>query len=356
MKKFIYIAAAALAAAACAQNEVTEVTPSEETPICFETAPITKGHTEFDHKYVFQSAAWYLEPVTAPAAEAKTWEKNFAEGVKYIPESTVSYMTSVWRTEKNYYWPKNGGTLSFYSWSLNKEDLKFANTATTVTIDQEKGVVVNNYDVTVEKNTDFIVADPALDKKVNEHKYYTDGVPTLFRHKLSKMSVTAQTKEDYTKDGKTITIKNIKVTNVVKEADFQECEKNSTSNLWTVIDQWTSSEDKYDATYSSTDTEVTNTQVTIGGEQTVYIPQDFTGDEILEITYEVYDEYSKVKETITFKIPLKDALQSSSSAKDGKFEPGKQYTINLTFTLDLVYWDPAVEDWEVNNKPVTVGE
>ncbi len=351
MKRFIYIAAAALAVAACAQNEVTEVTPSEETPIFFETAPITKAYTKFDQNYVFQSAAWYLEPATP----AKTWEKNFAEGVNYIPASQVSYMTSVWRTGKNYYWPKNGGTLSFYSWSLNKENLNFTNTATTVTIDKEKGVVVNNYDVTIEKNTDFIVAVPAVDKKANEHLYFTDGVPTLFRHKLSKMSVTAKTADDYSED-KTITIKEIKVTDVVKEADFQECEKNGTSGDWTVIDQWTSTDDTYDATYSDSDTEVTDTKVTIGGEQTIYIPQDFTGDEMLEITYTVYDKYSQITETITVKVPLKDALKDSTSTENGKFEPGKQYTINLTFTLDLVYWDPAVEDWEVNDKPVTIGE
>lgn len=32
-----------------------------------------------------------------------------------------------------------------------------------------------------------------------------------------------------------------------------------------------------------------------------------------------------------------------------KWEMGKMYTINLTFTLDEILWDPAVQDWD----PVT---
>lgn len=43
-----------------------------------------------------------------------------------------------------------------------------------------------------------------------------------------------------------------------------------------------------------------------------------------------------------------------------KWEMGKKYTIYLTFTLDEILWDPAVQDWENVNigagtKPIIVG-
>ncbi len=368
MRKFIYIAAAAVAVAACAKTEVQDfasVTGEVQTPVFFQTAPVTKdgGSTttwsNFANTNVFESAAWYLE-------KSKAWEADFAEGINYIPVSTVSYMlqnsstnTRVWRTVHPYYWPKNGGTLTFFSWSLNKSDLNFnQGSSAKVEITPDKGVVLTDFNVTVDKGIDFLVADPAYDKTKNEHLYYTDGVPTLFRHKLSSMKITAATEEEY--PGKTITIKKITITNVDGEADYQEGEKDPNSGKWTVIDRWTTDpnsgydEELYDGGTTGTKVPTSPSTVTFGGEQTIFIPQDFTGDEMIEITYEIVDEVSGVTEQITVKIPLKEALQTAQGQEDGEFEPGKEYTINLKFTLDLVFWDPAVNNWEVEDKPVFV--
>ena len=365
-RKFVLLAAAAVAAAACGRVEVADpdtVNNDVQTPVYFQTAPVTKAGsgswTNFSEDNVFQSAAWYLE-------KGKTWEQDYSGGIQYIPASEVSNMdgttagTKVWRTVKPYYWPKNGGTLTFFSWSLNRPDLKFdtaAGSTATVEISKEKGVELKNFDITIDKGIDFLVADPAENKTKNEHLYFTDGVPTLFRHKLSAMKLTAQADDDY--EGKTITIKTITITGVNGKADYQEGEENSSGN-WEVIDRWTVDPDSaYDEEYydgSTGGTVVSTSKVTFGGEQSVFIPQDFTGDEILEITYEIYDETSGIKEEMTFRVPLKEALQTASGSKDGKFEPGKEYTVNLHFTLDLVYWDPAVQDWDTEDNPVTLHE
>ena len=365
-RKFVCIAAAAVAAAACGRTEVADpatVNDDMQTPVYFQTAPVTKGTsgswTNFGEDNVFQSAAWYIE-------KDKTWKQNYSEGIQYIPASEVSHMdgttagTKVWRTVKPYYWPKNGGTLTFFSWSLNKPDLKFntaAGSLAEVEISKEKGVELKNFDITIDKDIDFLVADPAEDKTKNEHLYFTDGVPTLFRHKLSALKVTAQADDDY--EGKTITVKSITVTDVKGKAEYQEGEEDASGN-WEVIDRWTTDPDSsYDEEYynGGTDGTVVGTsKVTFGGEQSIFIPQSFTGDEILEITYEIYDENSGLKEQVIFKIPLKEALQSASGSKDGKFEPGKEYTVNLHFTLDLVYWDPAVQDWDTEDDSVTIRE
>ena len=372
MKKLIYIAAAALAVAACAKTEVQDpatVSDEVQTPVFFQTAPITKDgeskpYSKFSETNVFESAAWYLQ-------KDYNWADNFAEGISYIPASTVSYMaytasgatasTNVWRTVQPYYWPKNGGKLTFFSWSLNKGDLNFgANSNAKVTITPEKGVVLTDFNVKDEGKDggiDFLVADPAYDKTKNEHAYYTDGVPTLFRHKLSSLKITAYTEEDY--PGKTITIKTITVTGVDGEADYQEGEKNSDTDKWTVIDKWTTDpgseydNEIYDGGATGTEVPTSPSKVTFGGEQTIFIPQDFTGDEKIVITYEIYDEISKITEEITVEIPLQEALQSAQGEKDGKFEPGKEYTLNLKFTLDLVFWDPAVQNWDPTDIEIT---
>lgn len=353
MRKFVWVAAVAVAVAACAENEKVEVsTPADvDVPVYFQTAPYTRL-TEFEHTYIFESAAWYLE-------KGKTWEQNSEEGVKYIPESEISYMSNVWRSVHPYYWPKTGGSLSFYSWSLNKENLDFnKGSKATVTIDRDKGVLLDNFDITVDKGIDFLVAVPALNQTKNQDLYYTNGVPTLFKHKLSSLQITAATQDEY--PGKTITVTGIKITGVAKEADYQEGEENGQGE-WNVIDQWTvdPSAGTYDADFydgSDGGTEVSTNTVTFGGEQTIYIPQDFTGDEMLEITYEIYDEVSGITETITVKIPLKEALKTASGTDDGKFEPGKEYTLNLKFSLELVTWDPAVDDWDDETKGVSVQE
>ncbi len=371
MKRIFYIFAAAAAVAACAKTEVVDITTvnSEvDTPVYFLTSPITKDgsthRSEFSQNNIFESNAWYLEP-------NKTWAENCSDGVEYIPRSEVSYMegqksgTYVWRTVKPYYWPKNGGTLSFYSWSLNKGDLSFgANSTSQVTIDREKGVVLTGFDIVNDKGVDFIVADPAVEQTKNLHLYYTDGVPTLFRHQLSKLKITAVADADYSAYKK-ITIKEIKITGVARKASYQEAEI-GLDGKWHVIDRWTVDpvggtydDEFYDGSDSEggkTGTPVTETTVTFGGEDAIFIPQDFTGEEMIEITYEIYDEFSHVKETITVEIPLKDALESTSGSKDGDFEAGTEYTINLHFTLDLVYWDPAVQDWDVQNNGWTVKE
>lgn len=339
MKKCIYILAAALAVAACAQNEEVNLAVSEEAqaPIFFETAPITKAYTKFDSTFVFNSAAWHL-------AADKKWKTDFESGTKYIPESEVSYTTDkVWRTAKPYYWTKDGSSLTFYSWSLNKTDMKFEDSATKAEILQTEGVVVSDFNIVKDSATDFIVAVPAENRSANIKTYYTPGVPTLFQHMLSKLTVKAVTDEDYS-EYKKIVIEKITVKNVASKADFQECQKNATTSEWEVINRWTvKTGETYNPTIFDGEQVVTDETSTLGGG--LFIPQKFTDDQYMEITYEITDIYSGVTEPMNVKIPMSQI--SSKTSTYGEFVPGTEYTVTLHFTFDLIYWDPAVENWDV---------
>ena len=81
MKKLFYFAAAAVALAACAKNEVIPVNSGENQEITFNVAPKTKAdldeheHTEFGKDKVFASWAYYLP-------KGSTWDAN--SGEKYV--------------------------------------------------------------------------------------------------------------------------------------------------------------------------------------------------------------------------------------------------------------------------------
>ena len=88
----------------------------------------------------------------------------------------------------------------------------------------------------------------------------------------------------------------------------------------------------------------------------IFVPQRFddgTGE--IEVVYEIITEVATEKfvtQTVTKTIKLKELFPTKydnsvpKKVIGGGWEMGKKYTINLTFTLDEILWDPAVEDWE----------
>ena len=65
-----------------------------------------------------------------------------------------------------------------------------------------------------------------------------------------------------------------------------------------------------------------------------------------------------VTETVTKTIQLNTLFKTVTDQNDTEFpggwRMGKKYTINLTFTLDEIYWDPAVEEWEPVTKEIEI--
>lgn len=336
MKKVFIALLYVSALVACSRLEVTPIEDSKAA-ITYQTAPITKAYAEFAHSYVFESAAYYLHP----SDPFKSWLNYGEESTLYVSPDVVSYTNGVWQMNESHYWPKDGGTLTFFSWSLNKSDLKF-NTGSnaSVEIKKEFGVCLSNFDITVDKGVDFIVADIAADKTKNQEEYFTTGVPTLFRHKLSSLVFTAETDEDYSASEKFF-IKSITIKNLAKTGEYQQGEVDKTTDpwCWTTVDKWTVN-GTYDVDYynNATGMEVTNTLQNVKGEQYYYIPQVFDGTEVIEVHYQILDVSSNVTEDVKITIPIQNVITTA-------FKVGTIYTINLRFHLDEITWDPAVEDW-----------
>ncbi len=346
MKKYLLILAAAVALAACSKTEVIPVNSDADVEITFLTAPLTKalgtGQSAFSTDNVFQSAAFY---------DVNEFAYGSTTAETFIKPTTVKYFTSVWKAADasgnavTYYWPKDGGKLSFFSWSLNKTTLNYGTgtTAPSVAINVKNGVVLTDYEVT--NNEDFMVAEPALDQTGNQNKYTHEGVPTLFKHKLAKIAFQAKTDADYTVDPyrQTFTINKIYFKNVASKGTYTQYVSTSNKDSWT----YASTNDIYyrnsnqTVNYNNGEAEAVATDAI-----DLYIPQTYTNT-----NGELYVEYTVSRGTKSTSYTGKVSLQTLL----GKTECGKKYTITLNFGLDEIKWDPAVEDWtDVNSGSIDI--
>lgn len=358
MKKYFFILAAAAALAACAKNEVTPVLSQENTEIAYNVAPKTKAglaanQENFAQGNVFASWAYYLPGTTTWVEEGG---KN-ADAKAYIANSTISYQAGVWKNATaTYYWPK-GGRLTFFAYSLNKGNLdlsdgSYFHCAPTTGI-------AGQIDLKKDPNTDFLVAEIAKDKSANENQYVFNGVPTLFKHKLTRVvfTVTAENYQD-----KSFTLNSIQFNNLHAAAVYGQYsavdlagDPNPTKDY---LKPSTGAAHMDNPFYTQTDLQVVAGAVTTVPEANevtkIYIPQAFA-DETATITvnYTIKTTVhnngtdSTVEDKCTTTIPIK--------GKFSQWEMGKKYIFNLKFTLDEITWDPAVEKWEdVNSSDITI--
>ncbi len=182
------LAAAALLPAAVCCVKIDDMQQEGNVAIAYNTVleqPRTKAATAYREDVPFKSYAWYLPT-------GQTWARNKADAVPYFADATISFDGGVWRnTAQHYYWPKKG-SLSFRSYS--PASIPVAGAAGTDGISVTKdGVSLANWKLnkTTNQDIDFMVADLTSDRTANATTYGYLGVPTLFRHKLAKLTIQA---------------------------------------------------------------------------------------------------------------------------------------------------------------------
>lgn len=361
MKKLIVLFSAVAALAACSKNEVVPAVSGENVEISYKVAPRTKADPQaFDTKNVFASWAYYLP-------SGKSWETNFKEALIYIGKdgeegATISYGNNVWKDQTtSYYWPKEG-SLTFFAYSLNSSSLTDKSGTDThftcLNHDSQYGIF-GTLNLDTHPNTDFLVADIAKDKTANENVYNFNGVPTLFKHKLSRVKFAVRKKSDY--PGATITLNSITFKNLVNGMTYTQYQNDEAKGI--IPDYMYPGTARSDQEYTKTAFEVSSSTafapVPDGNEiRYIYIPQDFKDvketDKIatIEVTYTVtfkkgISETDKgISETYTKTLKVKDIFDS--------WEIGKRYTFNLIFSLDELKWAPAVGDWEDEIKNIDI--
>lgn len=356
MKKLIVLFSAVAALAACSKNEVVPAVSGENVEISYKVAPRTKADPQtFDTKNVFASWAYYLP-------SGKSWETNFKEAQIYIGKdgeegATISYGNSVWKDQTtSYYWPKEGN-LTFFAYSLNSSSLTDKSGTDThftcLNHDSQYGIF-GTLNLDTHPNTDFLVADIASDKTANEKVYNFNGVPTLFKHKLSRVKFAVRKKSNY--PGATITLNSITFKNLVNGMTYTQYQNDEAKGI--IPDYMYPGTARSDQEYTKTDFEVSSSTAfaPVPNEvRYIYIPQDFKN-----VTDATKIATIEVKYTVTFKDGIAETYTKTLKVKDifDSWEIGKRYTFNLIFSLDEINYAPAVGDWEdeIKNIDVVTGE
>ncbi|MGM9761259.1 MAG: hypothetical protein ACI3Y1_02035 [Candidatus Cryptobacteroides sp.] len=327
MKKFFYLAVAACTAlAACSKNEVTPVDVDQQITFQAVVSPSTKalGATQktFSTDHVFRSWAFH---------DQTDWSTSSSTAQLYLggtDGALISYQTDSWKSTTTYYWPKTG-KLTFFSYSTDKADC--AITGATVNCTNADGITVTNYNLESNNNVDFLVADIAKDQTTNTSTYEHNGVPTLFRHKLSYVIFQIKTANTYA--GKTFTLKSIKLNNIAKEGNYTQGAGSTEDWNGTITEN---------KEYLSTDQVFAADLVTPTSTRDYYIPMTFTDSQTIELVYEIKTDNgtsTPATETITVNKKLSELFPNS-------WKMGKKYTCVITVTLNEILWDPAIEDWE----------
>lgn len=399
MKKWIIVAALATAIlASCTKNEVRVDAPDQA--ISFTTAvganstkAMIDGTRYGDTAPSFGTQAWYVAGTG-----------TFPTGADvYIPHSEVSYQpTSAWTTATPYYWP-SAGSLTFISYS------PYTELEDAVTFDTTDGITIANWDVlggTSEANqaVDVMVADIISGQTansangVNGNQSNYNGVPTVFRHKLSQIvGFNFKTDIDYANghDGnigsefvvgdKRFFLTGIQINDVHSKGTYESGIPtiSGTSPIqYTNGGSWTMSETtpaqdyvwysrsatdagnndpskggvEFDNTMTTTTTTNANGTAiprTVDGLDPVYdylliMPQTFTdnsNNQVITLNYVIRTYTSSTDYTddeVTKTIELYD-LHSTTH----KWDMNKKITYNFTISLanDRIYWAPSVEPW-----------
>ena len=265
MKKRVltYLALALLLS--CTRIEVQDWEPQSLVAynVVSSTAAQTKATTAFPTTSTFMSSAYQLN-------SGQSWDSNYASStLKFGPEE-VKYMGTYWSTDKKHFW-EDGKTLTFFSYapaSLSSLGL---------TISKE-GVSVDDWDVTDDSKKDklILVADIAKDKVKNESFAGFTGVPTHFRHKLSKVSIRLA-KSTFSEADEKIYVTKLSICSYYAKADFK---KGGTD-----AESWTNLQNKVSETvlYENSTGKLLSDEFWFL--DNVMIPQTLTADSYLTISY-----------------------------------------------------------------------
>ena len=265
MKKRVltYLALALLLS--CTRIEVQDWEPQSLVAynVVSSTAAQTKATTAFPITSIFMSSAYQLD-------SGQSWDSNYASStLKFGPEE-VKYMGTYWSTDEKHYW-EDGKTLTFFSYapaSLSSLGL---------TISKE-GVSVDDWDVTDDsmKDKQILVADVAKDKVKNESFAGFTGVPTHFRHKLSKVSI--RLAESTLSKADDIYVTKLSIGSYYAKADFKKggTDAESWTNLQNPVSETVLYADDNGKLLSSDAFWVLDN---------VMIPQTLTADSYLKISY-----------------------------------------------------------------------
>ena len=354
MKRFGKIAIWSLCFAtltlSCTKVEQSEPTRAQ---ICYNVVQYTqtKAAGEYPTNVPFVSSAFYLE-------NGKTWAANHSEAKPYIENAIISYDGASWHdADHAYYWPR-AGKLTFFSYSPQ------AIQASTK-IDRNSGITITNWDVNSHQDVDIMIADVQTDQTANQTGGTYKGVPTIFRHALSKISgFTFNLHKDYANghtsgsydDGDVVfLLKSIEIKNMPQKGTYSNSmPSESNIGIWKDVDgvhdyTWYRGDgDGITIPYSTSDPLPVKANGLSPYSELYLLPQRYLADggPSLEITYtkRTYGEDgSYTNSPITASVSFYDLFASTGR----RLVINRNLTFNIVFNIDsnLITWAPDQQPW-----------
>ena len=313
----------------------------------------TKGASPYDVNETFFSWAWMLE-------DGQSWVSSKSAAQLYIDKATIGHSSDGWSDiNKVNYWPKAGYNLTFFAASPSDE------LGTAVSCTPEPGVTITDWNVNDHLGTDVLVADIVENKTAVDNQGWAAGVPTIFRHALSKISgFTFNLHKDYANGHSSGSYANGDVVFLLKSIVIRNMpQKGTYSNTMpseSNIGAWNKSADGihsyiwYSNASGTTIPYSESTSLTIPANglspysELYLLPQLYLADggPSLEITYtkRTYSGPDTYVETqITASVSFYDLFASTGR----RLVINRNLTFNIVFNIDsnLITWAPDQQDW-----------
>lgn len=348
MKKFFILAAAVLTFAACVKNNVEtpaareisyNAVAAKATKAIINTTVYAPTDPAFGIWGLYQATNWSTNH------SANVWigsSASAATQITYGVDAQNTANSEAWRNRANVdYWPLTG-SLVFMGYS------PYANVSSKAGIsvtDNKATLTISNFQTTTGSWVDDLMWSDAVEASSNTTNYDADGnntttyngVPIVFHHALSQITVYAKTDKDYAAQDYTFTITALSVT-VDDNATLTVADNLSADPTVT----WTEPATDATRTVLSAASPALTTSYVKQGDAFLVIPQTLTaGQDIITISYQMV--HNGVTSTVTNKtinLTAGDSVALTSFAKNTK------YNLNLVFSIDEIKYSPEIIDWE----------
>ena len=314
----------------------------------------TKGASPYDEDETFFSWAWMLE-------DGQSWVSSKSAAQLYIDKANIGHSSDGWSDiNKVNYWPKAGYNLTFFAASPSDE------LGAAVSCTPEQGITITDWNVNDHLGTDVLVADIVENKTAVDNQGWAAGVPTIFRHALSKISgFTFNLHKDYANGHSSGSYNNGDVVFILKSIVIKNMpQKGTYSNTMpseSNIGAWNkAAKGIYSYTWYSNASgtiipysESTPLAIPANGlssfSELYLLPQLYPADggPSLEITYtkRTYGLYGSYTDSqITASVSFYDLFASTGH----RLVINRNLTFNIVFNIDsnLITWAPDQQDWD----------
>lgn len=347
MKRFNLLPVAVIAAlslAACQQNEITESMDLNGSAIGFSTNLLGAGPTRGTSIAAGDiGTAIGKKPAVLAYHTESDWANTATPNFMYNTELTNS--ASSWTYSPIKFWP-NTGKVSFFAYAPHD--------GTGMSLSSKTATGTPKITFTVQSDPssqiDLLLAAPVMNNTKVAHS--ASAVTLSFKHALAKIVFKAQTANDYSGGGTTVTLQSIKIGKLTAGSAKNAFRTVETVEMDNASPNWTDTSGSFQGfTLESGDLQnktLTSSyqQVTAVGEELFVIPQNFSTGEDVGLPIEVQYQVS----TLDGGSPI-----ITTNTATGIITPnllaGKAYIVQLNVSLSEITFACSLTPWEDGSIP-----